>query len=115
MTSATLTVGGRVRTATTLAAIAACLTVGALGTARADSPTVAVKYTATELATEQGTLAVYRRISSAAHLVCDDEGTSDVRRLATARACRNEAIAKAVQTVNSAKLAAVYATHQQRG
>jgi UrcA family protein len=112
MTSATLTLGGRLRTATTLAAVAACLTIGALGTARADTPSITVKYTEHELVTEQGTLALYRRISNAADMVCDADDLRDLSKLAAARACREEVIAKAVQTVNSPQLAAVYAAHR---
>jgi UrcA family protein len=112
MTSATLTLGGRLRTATTLAAVAACLALGALGTARADSQSIAVKYTEQDLASEQGTLALYRRIATAARLVCDVGDISDMHQMAAAKACREEAVAKAVQTVNSPKLAAVYAAHR---
>ncbi len=115
MTSATLTLRGRLRTATLLAAVAAGLAVGALGTARADDvPAVAVKYTAHDLATEQGTLALYRRISTAAHLVCDAAGRGDMRRMAEQYTCREQAVAKAVQAVNSPKLAALYAAHRWR-
>jgi UrcA family protein len=112
MTSATLTLGGRMRTATTLAAVAACLTIGALGTARADNQSITVKYSEHDLLTEQGSLALYRRISTAAHLVCDADDLRDLSRVAAARACREEAIAKAVQTVNSPQLAAVYAARR---
>jgi UrcA family protein len=114
MTSASLTLGARLRTATTLAAVAACLTIGALGTARADTdtPSIAVKYTEHDLVTEQGSLELYRRISTAAHMVCDPDDLRDLSKVAAARACREKAIAKAVQTVNSPQLAAVHAARR---
>jgi UrcA family protein len=115
MTPATLTLRGRVRTATTLAAVAACLAIGALGTARADDVrSVAVKYTERDLATEQGTLALYRRIAIAARLVCDAGDLADMHRVAAAKVCRQQAVAKAVQDVNNPKLAALYAAEHWR-
>jgi UrcA family protein len=112
MTSAMLTLGGRLRTATTLAALAACLAVGALGTARAAGPSIAVRYTGQDLATEEGSQALYARIEAAARAVCPVDDIRDLRAVAAARACRKQAIEQAVRSVDNPKLAAVYAARR---
>src|SRR2546423_3449565 len=102
------------------AALTACLIVGASATAYAAGPTVVstsvrVNYHDLNLATEQGTHALYARIVSAAHKVC---AASDIRILAdvaAARVCEAQAIAHAVRDVNDPRLAAVYSAHQPQG
>ena len=102
------------------AALIACLMVGASATAYAaapadPSPSVRVSYHDLDLATEQGTQALYARIVLAARRVCE---VSDIRKLAevaAANACREQAIARAVRDVNNPRLAALYTAHQRHG
>ena len=115
MTTATLTIGERLRAATTLTALAACFALGAIGSARAEVPSLKVSYQDLNLSTEQGSQALYARIASAARAVCAVEDIRDLKARARVNACREEAIARAVQNVDSPKLAALYAAHQQRG
>jgi len=115
MTSQTLTIGARLRAATTLTAIAACLAVGTLGTARADEPSMKVSYQDLNLSTEQGSQALYARIAAAARAVCTAEDIRDLRARPAVETCREQAIARAVHNVDSPRLAALYAAHLQRG
>jgi UrcA family protein len=119
MTSATLRIGARVRTATAFALIAACVAVSAAGSARAaavsDVPTVKVRYADLNLATEQGSLALYDRIVAAAQQVCAPEDIRNLQAVATARSCRQQAIALAVRDVHSPRLASVYAARVPQG
>src|SRR2546429_8872336 len=100
------------------AALTACLIVGASAYAAAPadpSPSVRVSYHDLDLATEQGTQALYARIVLAARRVCE---VSDIRKLAevaAANACREQAIARAVRDVNNPRLAAIYTAHQRHG
>jgi UrcA family protein len=119
MTSATLRSGARVRTATAFALIAACVAVSAAGSGRAaalaDAPTIKVRYADLNLATEQGSLALYDRIVAAAQQVCVPEDIRDLRAVAAARSCRAQAIALAVRDVHSPMLASVYAAQARHG
>lgn len=116
MTSATSSIGNLLRAS---AALAACLIVGASSTAYAaaaePAPSVRVNYRDLNLATEQGTQALYVRIVLAARRVC---AVSDIRILAevaAAQVCQAQAIAHAVRDVDSPRLAAVYSAHQPQG
>lgn len=117
MTSATFSLGGRLRTAMAFTVLA-CTALGAVGSAHAataGSPAITVRYTDLNLSTEQGSLALYRRIVAAAHQVCVVEGISDPRAVVAARSCREQAIARAVRDVNSPMLAAVHAERLRHG
>jgi UrcA family protein len=115
MTSATSRISDLLRAS---AALTACLIVGASATAYAAAPadasaSVRVNYRDLNLATEQGTQALYGRIVSAARKVC---AVSDIRVLAevaAAQACETQAIAHAVRAVNSPRLAATHSAHQR--
>jgi UrcA family protein len=117
MTSATSRISDLLRAS---AALTACLMIGATATAHAAAPadavpSVRVNYHDLDLATEQGTLALYGRIVSAARKVC---APSDIRILvevAAAQACEAQAVAHAVRTVNNPRLAATYSAHQRQG
>ena len=117
MTSATSRISDLLRAS---AALTACLIVGASATAYAaapadGSPSVRVNYRDLNLATEQGTQALYGRIVSAARKVC---APSDIRVLvevAAAHACEAQAVAHAVRAVNNPRLAATYSAHQRQG
>ena len=119
MTSATLNLGGRLRTAMAFTVLAACAALGAVGSAHAatsGSPAaITVRYSDLNLATEPGSRALYERIVAAAHQVCAVEGISDFRAVVAARKCRERAIAHAVRDVNSPMLAAVYAERLRHG
>ena len=119
MTSRALHIGARVRTATAFALIAACVAVSAAGSARAasvaDAPALKVRYGDLNLATEQGSLALYARIQAAAQQVCAPDDIRDLRSVAAARSCRQQAIAQAVQAVHSPVLASVYAAELRHG
>jgi len=118
MTYATLNIGGRLRTATAFTVLAACVAVGAVGSAHAapaaDAPSVKVKYSDLNLSTEQGSQALYARLEAAARAVCTPGSIRDLHAVAAASACRTQAIEKAVRDVNSPQLAAVYAAHQRK-
>ena len=119
MTSATLSIGGRVRATLAYTVLATCIAVGAMGSARAaaddSAPTVTVRYSDLNLSTEQGSLALYGRIESAADKVCFIEDIRNLEAVRAAKLCRAQAIAKAVRDVNSPMLASVYAARLQHG
>jgi UrcA family protein len=118
MTSATQTIGERLRAATIAAAVAACLAVGAAGNAHAaatTTPTLKVSYADLNLATAQGSQALYARIVDAARAVCVVADIRDLGAVASANACRQDAIARAVRSVHSEELASVYAAQLSRG
>jgi UrcA family protein len=118
MTSATLNLGGRLRTAVAYTVLAACTALGAVGSAHAasaDVPALKVRYSDLNLSTEQGSLALYGRIVAAAHQVCAVDDIRDLRAVNAAKACREEAIAQAVRDVNSPMLASVYAERLRHG
>lgn len=110
------------RTSAALAALAACLLVGASGAAQAAVPadafpTVTVRYGDLNLGNEQGTSALYARIVSAARQVCFTSQVDyrDLTAFSLAKACERRAIAQAVHAVNSPRLAALYSTRLRHG
>jgi len=110
------------RGAAALAALTACLLLGAAGAAHAmqaadAASTVRVAYGDLNLASEQGNGALYARIVSAARQVCGvgDVDGRDLQGLATAKACESRAIAQAVSNVHSEKLAAIYSARLRHG
>lgn len=116
MTATTFTIGTRLRAATTAVAVAAFLAIGAAGNAHAaTSPTVTVKYADLNLATAQGSQALYGRIVDAARSVCAASDIRDLAAVAAANTCRQQAIARAVRAVHSPELASVYAARLQHG
>jgi len=104
-------------------ALAGCLLAGAMSPARAaqpadvsdDVPTTRVSYGDLNLATEQGTQRLYERIVAAARQVCPEADPRDLSRFVRSRACRAQAIERAVNEVGSPRLAAVYAAHVKQG
>jgi len=113
---ATLTLGERLRAATTAAAVAACLALGAAGNVHATTaPTLRVSYGDLNLATEQGSMALYERLVNAARAVCVVEDNRDLRAAAAASVCREQVIAQAVRDVHSPMLASVYAAQLRHG
>jgi UrcA family protein len=86
------------------------------GAAVGDIPAVTVAYDDLNVDSAQGSAALYARIAAAAREVCaTPDDIRDLGALATARTCERQAIARAVQAVNSPRLAAVYALHLRHG
>jgi UrcA family protein len=106
-----------------LSALAACLVIAPglasaadLAPTRADaSPSITVRYTDLNLATEAGTTALYARLVAAARHVCTVSDIRNLRQVAAAEACQQQAIANAVRDVHNPKLAAVYSAHLRHG
>jgi UrcA family protein len=103
----------------TLTALTVCLVAGAAGVAHAAAParSVTVAYGDLNLASAQGTDALYARIVSAAREVCGagEVDIRDLRGLAAERTCESNAIAQAVHAVHNPALAALYGTRQPQG
>lgn len=118
MTSATLNLGVRLRTAAALTVLAAGTAIGAIGSAHAataDVPALKVRYSDLNLSTEQGSLALYGRIVAAAHQVCAVDDIRDLAAFPAVNACREQAVAQAVRDVNSPMLASVHAERVRHG
>jgi UrcA family protein len=103
-----------------IAMLLGCVLAGSLGVAQAaapadDVPTVVVSYSDLDLSTTDGANTLYKRISDAAHKVCPFEDSVHPLQVAQNNSCRSAAIARAVGTVNNAKLAAVWTQHANRG
>jgi len=58
-----------------------------------------------DLATTQGSTALYGRISEAAHKVCAASDIRDLKALAATYACERDAVSQAVREVHSTPLA----------
>jgi UrcA family protein len=106
--------------ATLITALGATLIIGAATSAFAAAPadaapSVRVSYNDLNLATEQGTLALYARIVSAAHKVCQVSDIRDLHQTAAASECRAQAIERAVRDVGNERLAAVYTARRGHG
>lgn len=110
MTSATLTIGERLRAAALVTALTASLTIGC---ARADEPSSTVDYRDLNLSTEQGSQLLYARIVAAANAVCVVENIRVLKAVAARETCREQSIARAVRSIDSPRLAAIYAAHRQ--
>jgi UrcA family protein len=110
------------RTSLAFAALSACLLAGAAGVAQAAAPgdavpSITVAYGDLNLATAQGTDALYARIVAAARQVCG-AGNVDIRdlgALTAVRTCETQAIGRAVREVNSPRLAALHSAHLGHG
>jgi UrcA family protein len=106
--------------ATLITAVGATLIIGAATSAfgaapAAEAPSIRVSYNDLNLATEQGTLALYARIVSAAGKVCEVPDIRDLDQVAAANACRAQAIEHAVRDVGNERLAALYTARRSHG
>ncbi|HKD54872.1 MAG TPA: UrcA family protein [Steroidobacteraceae bacterium] len=121
MTTATTRLSDNWRTCTTLAALSACLLVGATATTHAatpaDPPAIKVAYGDLNLQSAPGTEALYARIVSAAREVCGSREVDirDLGALARAQACESRAISQAVRDVHSPALAALSGARVRHG
>ena len=100
-----------------IAALAGCLL--SVASAQAQTPAsdvlhVVVKYADLNLATDEGALALHRRIAAASRVVCPADFARDLGRLVAVRACQKEAIARAIAEIHDARLAAVHARQADR-
>ncbi len=75
----------------------------------------AVRYSDLDLTSVEGATTLYRRIVAAAHRVCPDSGVRDARTAQAIRECRAQAIRRAVDSVGSPQLAAVYIGRHSNG
>jgi UrcA family protein len=91
------------------------VSLAAAATPDSNSPAEVVRYADLDLTTEQGARTLYRRIVGAAETVCPQADIRDLARSAQSRSCRQQAIARAVQSVSSPQLAAIYAASPKRG
>jgi UrcA family protein len=117
MTSHTFTSKSFTRAALMMLAsgfVAVTATAANAAQSEAQAPAVSISYADLNLATEQGTVALYRRIVSAAHRVCDTNTGPNARLAARAQHCVNEAVARAVHDVQSPKLAELQAARSRR-
>jgi UrcA family protein len=87
----------------------ACVANANAATPRSDVPTVVVKYGDLNVATDAGAKALYRRIVLAARAVCPDADVRDFGVRTASMACQNAAISRAIASVPSAPLAAIFA------
>lgn len=79
-----------------------------------DAPAVSVKYSDLNLATDQGNVALYKRIVSAARQVCPIDTGPNARLIAQSRKCVDDAVARAVSDIESPQLAALQAARSHR-
>jgi UrcA family protein len=91
--------------------------IGAASAATADdgAPSITVRYNPQSLDTESGARALYSRLVKAAVEVCPQGSDSHHWISRQVRACREQAVARAVFQVNNPRLAAVYATSSKSG
>lgn len=66
-------------------------------------------YKPSELATEEGSRALYQRIAEAAAMVCPPEDSQRPDEVTVSRECQREAIARTVAKIGDARLAAIFA------
>jgi len=86
-----------------------------VGDASADAPRITLRYAASSLDSAAGTEALYRRIVAAAEQVCPDTGGDPLHFNAAVRACRAQAVARAVQGIGNPRLAALHEAHLKQG
>jgi UrcA family protein len=116
MTTATLKLTMLRRSVAVAAAFAAmAVTTTSFAAPVSDAPSIAVRYDDLNLATSAGAEALYHRIRNAASQVCRISYTHDVGALAKNRECQANAIAAAVNSVNSSQLAALHAARVSHG
>jgi UrcA family protein len=103
-----------------VAVLVGCLLAGSVGAAQAatstdEVPSVVVRYGDLDLSTTKDARVLYQRISDAARQVCPYENSRVLMQVSKNRACREAAIERAVNAVNSPQLAAMRSEHVKRG
>ncbi|HEX8755831.1 MAG TPA: UrcA family protein [Steroidobacteraceae bacterium] len=94
--------------ALTTAALLGSPAIAATAQPAAEAPQTIVYYSSRDLASDQGTRALYERIVSAARTVCPESDSRDLAAFAASRECQREAVSRAIHQIGSARLAAVY-------
>lgn len=84
--------------------------IASAGQPAADVPHTAVTYSYSDLASDQGTRALYARIKRAARSVCPSYDPLDLIAFSASRECQRQAVANAVRQIGSERLAALH-TH----
>ena len=84
-------------------------------TAADDVPSATVRYSATDLSSDEGARNLYLRIARAAQAVCPNADPRDLGALALSKSCQSEAIARAVRDSRSPRLAAVSGMRTNNG
>jgi len=87
----------------------ACTEKTVTATRSTDSHAVRVSYRDLNLATDQGSRALYQRISAAARRVCAAGDNRNLAAVAAAEACAQASIEQAVHEVNNVHFESVYA------
>lgn len=113
--------GSRVKPASklVLAAIAGgfvgamCLGTASATTAYDNVPTLAIRYSDTDLATDSGAHTLYRRIVSAAEKACPPVRTGTLVVSGAVRQCREQMIDLTIRKIDSPVLAAVRASESK--
>jgi UrcA family protein len=99
-----------------VAITAATLSTQSAGAAALDAtPSIVVKYDAAALATAAGASDLYRRLEAAARQVCPDDSMRDQARKEVGSRCIKETVARAVEHINSQKLAQLLIDKTRRG
>ena len=80
-----------------------------------DVPTQVVRYQPDTLASDAGARVLYRRIVKAAEIVCPASSADRFFLSNGVRACREEAVARAVHQIDSPRLAALHAASAKSG
>lgn len=120
MNSKTLNESGRRGKIAGLMVLCGLVGAAAAGTAGAATPadaapSVAVHYSMQQLATDDGARAVYHTLVRAAEEVCPDMQTGSRLVSGAALQCRRQALARAVQQIDNARLAQVFTSRTKRG
>lgn len=100
--------------ALTTAAVLALPSVASAAQAADAPPQTTVQYSFSELATDAGTRAVYARIKRAAAAVCPSYDPLDLEMADASTQCQRQAMARAVNKIGDARLAAVYKGHSAK-
>jgi UrcA family protein len=79
------------------------------------APSIAVHYSAEQLATDDGARALYHTLVKAAEQVCPDMQLDPHMVSSEALLCRRQALARAVQQIHNERLAQVYSSRTKRG
>jgi UrcA family protein len=115
--AATRSAGASLKFALIAAGMGCVMAAGAASAATLDPdvPSLVVRYSSYQLATQSGVQEVYRKIVRAAARVCPDADIRNPHAVVIAKACRDQAIARAVHDINNSQLAALYATSSKKG
>jgi UrcA family protein len=87
-----------------LAGLSAMANSSQAGETDADVPRITVKFRDLDLSNKAGIALLYRRIEAAASRVCGSVDPRDLARWATAKACQDRAISRAVASIDSPML-----------